>query len=96
MYIHLGDNVAVPSHSVFGVFDLETSTIARDTRQFLDKSQRNGMVRDVCDDIPKAFVLVSPREKKSKMRRYQQKHHTVYITQLSSSTLRKRTSDSNL
>ena len=80
MYLHLGDNVAVPSRSVIGVFDLETSTVAKDTRLFLDNAQRNGRVMDVCDDIPKAFVVGRENNKTR-----------IYITQLSSSTLKKRT-----
>ena len=79
MYLHLGDNVAVPDKYVIGVFDLETSTVAKDTRQFLSKAQQNGEVHDVCDDIPKAFVLV--REGKSER---------VFITQVAAETLRRR------
>ena len=79
MYLHLGDNVAIPDKYVIGVFDLETSTIAKDTRQFLHKAQSENQIYDICDDIPKAFVLA---------REYN--NNRIYITQVASETLRKR------
>jgi hypothetical protein len=94
MYLHIGDNVAVPAREVIGVFDLETSTVTRDTRDFLDSAQRNGGVRDICDDIPKAFVVTcAPHKRRSCLRpavSRRKERDTVYITQLSSATIRKR------
>jgi len=75
MYLHLGDNVAVPGKYVIGVFDLETSTVAKDTRGFLRYTQEKNQVHDLCDDIPKAFVLTA---------------ESIYITQIATDTLRKR------
>jgi len=93
MYLHLGEDVAVPDRGVIGVFDLETSTTAKDTRDYLDAAQRRGAVRDVCDDIPKAFVVV--REMRSQREEGRGKNErdgdTVYITQVAASTIKKRT-----
>ncbi|MCL2546091.1 MAG: DUF370 domain-containing protein [Oscillospiraceae bacterium] len=79
MYLHLGDNATVLGKYVIGVFDLETSTTAKDTRDFLHDVQINNQVCDICDDIPKAFVLYCENSDKR-----------VYITQIASDTLRKR------
>ena len=92
MYLHIGDNVAIPAQTVIGVFDLETSTVTKDTREFLDTAQRNGGVRDVCDDIPKAFVLVKTPAAAAAPSLRKREKDTIYITQLSSATLKKRAS----
>ena len=92
MYLHIGDNVAIPGRTVIGVFDLETTTVARDTRGFLEAAQRSGAVRDVCDDIPKAFVLTRRQAHKrySTVKKTQKTDDIIYVTQLSTATIRKR------
>ena len=79
MYLHLGRNVVTPLKTVVAVFDLDNTTTGRDTKAFLNTAQKNGCVYDVCEDIPKAFVLC---EEKDEIK--------VYITQVSTATLRKR------
>ncbi len=79
MYYHLGQDVVTTDRDVIGVFDLDTSTVAKDTRVFLERAQRGGDITDVCDDIPKAFVLC-----------HSSGRSRIYITQVSSATLRKR------
>lgn len=84
MYLHLGQETVVKTRDIIGIFDLDTSTVAKSTRDFLSSSEKRGEVINVTDDLPKTFVVVSPkRDKKSR----------VYISQLSSSTLQKRNSN---
>lgn len=80
MYLHLGQNTVVLIKDVIGIFDMETSTISRTTRDTLAVAQRSGEVVNVSMEMPKSFVLCKNGEKT-----------TVYITQISSSTLLKRT-----
>ncbi len=79
MYLHLGQDTVVLLKDVIGIFDLETSTISQMTRKALAAAEKAGKVVNVSMEMPKSFVLCGNREKV-----------TVYITQISSSTLLKR------
>ncbi len=81
MYIHLGQETVIRSNDVIGIFDLETTTVSKNTRIFLEKAEKKGEVINVSYELPKSFTLIN--EKNSKQNK-------VYISQISSSTLFKR------
>lgn len=83
MYLHLGQNTVVPFEEIIGIFDLDTATIGKGTRDYLRHAQERGEVVNVSYELPKSFIVCSGPEKN--------KGKTVYISQISSSTLRKRT-----
>lgn len=66
---------------IIGIFDLDTTTVSKRTRDYLAKAEKAGIVENVCYDIPKSFIVC--RDKKGREK--------VYISQISSSTLLKRT-----
>ena len=80
MYIHLGSETVVRMNDVIGVFDLETCTIGKHTRTFLSNATKNGQVINVSMELPKSFIVTANENKTN-----------VYISQISSSTLKKRT-----
>ena len=80
MYIHLGQETVVRDDEVIGIFDLETTTISKNTRDFLAFSEKRKEVINVSYELPKSFVLCSNGKKNKR----------VYISQISSSTLLKR------
>ena len=75
MYIHLGQGTVVRSRDVLGIFDLDSTTVSKHTRKFLEKAEKNGDVITVSYELPKSF-----ENGKTK----------VYISQLATSTLLKR------
>ena len=77
MYLHLGQSVMVPYSRILGIFDLDNTSWAYKTREFLDRAEREGRVISVCDDLPRSFVLVGD----------QNGPVMVYISQLSSAAL---------
>ena len=81
MYLHLGQSVVVPHKNILGIFDLDNSSWAFKTREFLERAEQEGRVVSVCDDLPRSFVLVGGEEGPP----------TVYISQLSPSALLRRT-----
>lgn len=81
MYLHLGQDTLVKTKDVIGIFDLDNTTVAKGTRRFLEKSEQAGRVVTVADDLPKTFVLCGRTRRDCK----------VYLSQISTSTLRKRT-----
>ena len=87
MYLHLGNDVAVRKTEVVGVFDLDNTSQSALTRRYLAAAERAGSVVNAAgDELPKSFVIVSAREGVQ----------TVYLSQLNSSTLLKRSESEQL
>lgn len=80
MYIHLGQNTAVRLKNVVAVFDMENTTVSKNSRGFLEHAQRNGQIITVSDELPKTYVVCTENGDTK-----------VYISPVSSSTLLKRT-----
>ena len=80
MYLHLGQSFVVHQKDVLGIFDLDNTSSSFRTRKFLEKADREGRVITATDDLPKAFVLCQGKDGKT----------IVYLSQLSSATLRGR------
>jgi hypothetical protein len=81
MYLHLGQTTVIKLDDVIGIFDLETSTISKYTKNYLADAQKAGRVVNVSLEMPKSFVICRGKNEEV----------TVYITQISSTTLLKRT-----
>lgn len=81
MYLHLGGDKVVKTKDIIGIFDMDTSTVSKNTRDYLKKSEKSGEVVTVSYDLPKSFIVVQKKKSKEK---------TVYISQISSQTLNKR------
>ena len=81
MYIHLGQEKVVRSSDVIGIFDLESTTVSQRSRDFLTKAEKRGDVVTVSFELPKSFIICNEKGKKKS---------TVYISQISSQTLQKR------
>lgn len=79
MYVHLGVDSVVKEDDIIGIFDLDSTTVSKHTRKFLNEAEKQKKVVNVSFELPKSFVLCG--EKKNAL---------VYISQLSSSTLYKR------
>ena len=81
MYLHLGQDTVVRLDEIVGIFDMDTSTISKHTRQFLADAEKGGRIFNVSMELPKSFVVCLDTDGTE----------TVYISQISSTTLCKRT-----
>ena len=81
MYLHLGQDIMVRTDEIIGIFDMDNTTGAKGTRRLLAQAEKNGQVIPVTDDLPKTFVLCGRGKGEQR----------VYLCQISSATLRKRT-----
>ena len=79
MYLHLGQSTLVKTKDIIGIFDLDTATVAKSTRDFLTMAEKQGRVINVTFELPKSFIVCS-----------EDNEIKVYISQLSSTTLLKR------
>ena len=80
MYLYLGEETVVPMREVVGVFDIDNTTVSKTTRDFLAQAEKEKRVVTVSQELPKSFVVCFSKENGI----------TVYISQISCSTLLKR------
>ncbi len=79
MYLHLGGDTVVRSDEIVGIFDIDITTVSKNTRNFLSISQKRDEIINVTDELPKSFVLC-----------HEDKKNNLYISQISPTTLNKR------
>ena len=79
MYVHLGSDTVVRDSDIIGVFDIDNTSVSRDSREFLASSGRRKSAVSVSYELPKSFVLAT----------YEGRER-VFISNVSSATLIKR------
>ena len=57
MYLHLGRDYVLNTRDILGIFDLETTTLTKRWREFLDRAQTDGAVVSLAEDLPRSYVL---------------------------------------
>lgn len=75
MFLHLGEDTVVNSKEIIGIFDMDTSTVNKATRDFLSLAEKNKKVVYVNYDLPKSFVVTNDK---------------VFVSPVATSTLLKR------
>ena len=85
MFLHIGGDVVIPMKNVIAILDIESSTISKDTRDFLKTAEEEGFVTAITDDLPRSFIITEV-EKKSR----------IYLSQIKSVTLQKRSGSMNV
>ena len=80
MYLRIGNDQLLSMRRIIGVFDLEITSQSKITAQFLKNAEKAGVVLDVCEDIPKSFLVCDHPYHKQ----------IVYLSQLNSRTLQGR------
>ena len=78
MYLHLGTDTIIRTKDILGIFDLDSSTISKRTRDLLRRSEVEGRVVNVSGELPKSFIVTTGESP------------AVYISQISAGTLKKR------
>jgi hypothetical protein len=79
MYLHLGQSIVIPSHSIVGIFDLDNATQSHLTRRFLEQAEREGKLMSIGEELPKSFVVCQDEDGMH-----------IYFSQISSATLLRR------
>ena len=85
MYL-LGNDVVVRKNAIVGIFDLDNTSQSILTRRYLAAAEKSGRVVNAAGfELPKSFVVCSENGQQ-----------TVYLSQLNSSTLLKRSETERL
>ena len=61
MYLHIGNGKSVRRKDIIGIFDLDTATVSKITKNFINKSQKEGKVSYFDSDLPRAFLLLDEK-----------------------------------
>lgn len=61
MYINIGGGEVLKKKKIIGIFDMDTATVARQTKIFLRSKETEGSLVYVSRDIPKSFILCDDR-----------------------------------
>lgn len=67
MYLHIGNGKSVRQKDIIGIFDLDTATVSKITKDFINKHQKKGALTYYDSDLPRAFILLEEK-KESKVR----------------------------
>ena len=79
-YLQLEKGESIDKKSIIGIFDIENSSVSKDTRDFLRNAEKLKRVVYTTYELPKSFVVCLDESL----------NETVYVSQLSCATLRKR------
>ena len=52
MYLHLGQDTVIKMDEIVGIFNMETSTISKTTRNYLAQAEKAGKVVNVSMELP--------------------------------------------
>lgn len=75
MYLYLGQDTVITTDKIIGIFDLDNTSVSKETRSYLAAAQKSGRIVEASLDIPKSFVVCDD---------------SVYLSQSSAATLKKR------
>ena len=75
MFLHIGEDTLIRDKDIIGIFDMDTSTVNKATRDYLKKAEQEKRVVYVNYDLPKCFVVTDKN---------------IYISPINTSTLSKR------
>lgn len=83
-YLHLGKDTSIEISNIVGIFDLDTSTVSRHTKDFLRSCEKENRVVNVSYELPKSYILYDFSGE-----------YSVYLSPLNTATLVKRMSESS-
>ena len=81
MFLHLGQDAVVNQKEIVGIFDLDTATVAKRTRDYLAGCEKKKRVVSVSWELPRSFTVCAEKNGGNE---------TVYLSPLSPATLEKR------
>lgn len=79
MYLHLGEEFVVKKKDIIGIFDIDTTSVAKTTKEFLSTIQAKKVIINTSTDLPRSFIVCRAKG-----------DTIVFISHISSATLKKR------
>lgn len=63
MFLHIGNGKSVLKKNIIGIFDLDTSTVSKIGKDFINKKEKEGLLEYDDFDLPRSFVLIEENDK---------------------------------
>ncbi|MBR6548026.1 MAG: DUF370 domain-containing protein [Clostridia bacterium] len=63
-FVSIGSDHVITQNSIIGIFDLDSITVKKDSRSFINMAQKKGEIKDITTDLPITVILCSEKEKK--------------------------------
>ena len=82
MLLYLSADHVIDSKDIIGIFDLDSATVGKKTRDTLNRAQKEGRVVTVGTDLPKSFTVCAGNDG----------DQTVYLSELNPATIVRRLS----
>lgn len=82
MFLHIGGDVVIPLESIIAILDMDTTTVSKDSKNFIKVAEEEGFIISMKDELPKSFIITEIN-----------KESRIYLSPISSVTLLKRTRD---
>ena len=80
MYLHIGNDYTLRTKDIIGIFDIENTSVSKDTKDFLKNAEKLKRVVYTTYELPKSYAVCLDESL----------NEIVYISQLSCATLKKR------
>jgi len=84
MYLHIGGEYTVKKSDIIAILDMDNTTVAKSSRNFLSNAQKKEQIINTADDLPKSYIITNSNSETK-----------VYLSALSSSTLLRRAEEKN-
>lgn len=81
-YLHLGKDTSIEIKNIIGIFDMDTSTVSKHTRDFLRECEKENRIVNVSYELPKSYILYDFAGE-----------YSVYLSPLNAATLLGRMKD---
>ena len=81
-YLHLGRDTSIEIDKIVGIFDMDTSTVSKHSRDFLSKCEKENRIVNVSYELPKSYILYDFDGE-----------YSVYLSPLNAATLLGRMAD---
>ena len=85
MYLHIGNGVSIREDRIIGIFDLDTATVSKITKKFINKNETCGNVEYTDYDLPRSFIVCDVKGE-----------YKVKLSRISSVGLRQRLDEENI
>ena len=96
MFLHLGADTVIQTDHILGIFDLDTTTVQKSSREYLNLAEKAGRVVNVSPfELPKSFVVCEEERSEKEAGWEKEKTIVVYLSQLSAGTLLGRLQSKN-
>ena len=83
MYLHIGNGESIKTEDIIGIFDLDTATVSKTGKDFINRKEKEGLVEYDDTDLPRSFLLVLEEGK-----------YKVKLSRISTLGLKERTKES--